>query len=292
VWFSSLTTSLIQTIKIRLQGIEMTLISLLLVLFIERITTKSRYWQAEFYVSKYLALLSKREWLSPSSPTWLLSIVIVVPALILFVALHWFFGGLLGFVLSTAILMVCVGCPNVRETYKHFLQAADRGDTEACSLYAEQITGPQEEMQTLGQNLVWKNYQHYAAVILFFVAFGAAGAMLYVIARGLQKRFCAQSEHIDKIMHILDILPVRITALGFLLVGHFSRAFPIWLGHLLVPTVAAKTLLVEVCTAAEEIEPDELNCTEEPCTLVRLAKRNIMFLMVIISGLTLTGWLS
>ncbi|MFQ3219951.1 MAG: AmpE protein [Paraglaciecola sp.] len=270
----------------------MTLISLLLVLFIERITTKSRYWQAEFYVGKYLALLSKRQWLSPSSPSWLLSMVILLPALILFIALHWFLGGVLGFVLSTAILMVCVGCPNVRASYKHFLQAADRGDIEASYLYAEQITGPEEEMQTLGQNLVWQNYQHYAAVILFFVAFGAAGALLYVIARGLQNKFCAQSPCIDKIMHILDSLPVRITALGFLLVGHFSRAFPIWLNHLLLPAVPAKTLLMEVCTAAEEIEPDALNCTEEPCTLVRLAKRNIMFLMVVISGLTLTGWLS
>lgn len=270
----------------------MTLISLLLVLFIERITTKSRYWQAEFYVDKYLALLSKRQWLSPSSPTWLLSIVILLPALIVFVALHCLIGGVLGFVISTAILMVCVGCPSIRANYKHFLQAADRGDLEASSLYAEQITGPEEEMQTLGQHLVWQNYRHYAAVILFFVVLGAAGALLYVIARGLQNRFCDQPANIDNIMHILDFLPVRITALGFLLVGHFSRAFPIWLGHLFNATVTAKTLLMEVCTAAEEIEPDEQNCTEEPCTLVRLAKRNILFLMVVISALTLTGWLS
>jgi AmpE protein len=270
----------------------MTLISLLLVLFIERITTKSRNWQAEFYVSKYLALLSEREWLSPSSPSWLLSIVILAPALILFFALHGFIGGILGFVISTAILMVCVGCPSIRANYKHFLQAAERGDLEACSLYAEQITGPEEEMQTLGQNLVWQNYQHYAAVILFFVAFGAAGSLLYVIAKGLHNMHYSQSAHIDNIMHILDFLPVRITALGFLLVGHFSRAFPIWLGHVLVTTVSAKTLLMEVSTAAEEIEPDKLNCTEEPCTLVRLAKRNILFLMVVISALTLTGWLS
>ncbi|MGY0562495.1 MAG: beta-lactamase regulator AmpE, partial [Paraglaciecola chathamensis] len=43
---------------------------------------------------------------------------------------------------------------------------------------------------------------------------------------------------------------------------------------------------------AEEIEPDERDYTEEPCTLVKLAKRNILFLMAVISGLTLGGWLS
>jgi AmpE protein len=75
------------------------------------------------------------------------------------------------------------------------------------------------------------------------------------------------------------------------LVGHFSRAFPTWLGYLPDPAVQAKTLLLAVSKQAEEIEPDENDCTEEPCTLVRLAKRNVMFLLVIIALLTLSGWI-
>ena len=85
---------------------------------------------------------------------------------------------------------------------------------------------------------------------------------------------------------------MRITSLGFLLVGHFSRALPIWLGHFFAVNLSAKKLLVDVTQAAEEIEPDERDYTEEPCTLVKLAKRNILFLMAVISGLTLGGWLS
>lgn len=270
----------------------MTLISLLLVLFIERVTPKSRYWQAEFYVNKYFDSLSNQGWLRGSSPTWLLSLVILIPGILLFIAFEWFIAGLAEFLLSSAILMICMGCPAIRANYKNFLQAADRNDLEACSLYGEQITGPGEELSSLGQNLVWQNYRHYGAVILFFVVFGAAGVLSYVIATGLQSRFANQSSNITPIMGNVDFLPVRITALGFLLVGHFSRAFPVWLGYVLQPCVAAKQLLVEVAQAAEEIEPDEQNFAEEPRTLVGLAKRNIMFLMVIIAGLTLTGWLS
>ena len=49
-------------------------------------------------------------------------------------------------------------------------------------------------------------------------------------------------------------------------------------------------MCIKFSKKAEEIEPDENNCTEEPCTLVRLAKRNVMFLLVIIALLTLSGW--
>ena len=50
-------------------------------------------------------------------------------------------------------------------------------------------------------------------------------------------------------------------------------------------------MCIKFSKKAEEIEPDENDCTEEPCTLVRLAKRNVMFLLVIIALLTMSGWI-
>lgn len=270
----------------------MTLISLLLVLFVERVTTKSRYWQADFYSAKYLAGWQKRNGLADETSLLFLLLIIALPPVILFCLLTFAIGQIIAFIISTGILMVCVGCPSVRATYKCYLQAANRGDMEACSLYEDQICDSQQTPATFGQNLVWQNYRHYAAVILFFVLFGAPGALLYVLARAIQAQSAFENKTANKLMHVLDWLPVRITSLGFLLVGHFSRALPIWLGHFLTPNISAKKLLVEVTRAAEEVEPDERDCTEEPCTLVKLAKRNILFLMAVISGLTLGGWLS
>ena len=57
-------------------------------------------------------------------------------------------------------------------------------------------------------------------------------------------------------------------------------------------TLVDRSFVLDVSKKAEEIEPDESDCTEEPCTLVRLAKRNVMFLLVIIALLTLTGWIN
>ncbi|WP_158971044.1 beta-lactamase regulator AmpE [Paraglaciecola sp. L3A3] len=274
----------------------MTLISLLLVLLVERVTTKSRYWQAEFYSTKYATTIESSKWLNSSSKSWALIIFILLPVLISYFVIQEFTGGLVELVLSTAVLMICVGCPNVRATYKCFLEAANRGDLQACSMYEEQIKNGAQDQTSFGQNLVWQNYRHYTAVILWFAVFGAAGAILYVLVRDLESHFSKQNTaaapQAQLMLNILDWLPVRITAFGFLVIGHFSNAFSTWLGYLPDPAVPAKTLLLEVSKKAEEIEPDENDCTEEPCTLVRLAKRNVMFLLVAIAILTLSGWIN
>ncbi|MEP0177188.1 MAG: beta-lactamase regulator AmpE [Paraglaciecola sp.] len=276
----------------------MTLISLLLVLLIERVTTLSKYWQAELYTNKYLEVIKSKDWLNSSSKSWVLALVVVLPVLCIYLLVQKFSGGLIELILSTAILMVCMGCPVIRATYKCFLQAASKGDMQACSMYEQQIKSNATDDLSIGQNLIWQNYRHYAAVILWFAALGAAGAVLYVLIRELSNKLEADDEHqiaaaqTKRLLTIVDWIPVRITTLGFLVVGHFSRALPTWLSYLPDPTVSAKTLLLDVSKKAEEIEPDEEDCTEEPCTLVRLAKRNVMFLLVVIAILSISGWIN
>jgi AmpE protein len=274
----------------------MTLISLLLVLLVERITTKSHYWQVELYTNKYLQIVENKGWLNTSSKSWALGSIIIVPVLVTYLLVQKFTGGLIELVISTAILMVCVGCPAIRATYKCFLQSANRGDLQACTMYEDQISDDDQDNVSFGLNLVWQNYRHYTAIILWFAAFGAAGAILYVLVRDIEAQLSSENEQamtqVKRFLDILDWIPVRITALGFLVVGHFSRALPTWLAYLPDPAIKAKTLLVDVSKKAEDIEPDESDCTEEPCTLVRLAKRNVMFLLVVIAVLSLSGWIN
>jgi AmpE protein len=94
---------------------------------------------------------------------------------------------------------------------------------------------------------------------------------------------------IDQIMHVIDWLPVRLTAFGFMVVGHFSRALTFWLPALVDTKSSTKTILTNVAIAAEEVEADQKNCIDEPCILVRLVKRNVLFMLVIVSILTMVG---
>ncbi|GAC13175.1 beta-lactamase regulator AmpE [Aliiglaciecola lipolytica] len=273
----------------------MTLISLIVVLLAERIATQSKYWQESFYNQLYHGFLIRKNILSEDMSDATFLAVVIVPALILFLLLSSVDNGLIRLVLDTAILMVCIGCPHLRDLYKCYLQAANRGDFQACSMYADQIGHSGDTSSSFGQMLVWLNYQHYAAVIIWFAVLGPAGAVLYVMARSVnvqfQNEFSTESAIGQKIMFVLDWVPVRITALGLLLMGHFSRAIPTWLKYLSDAGASAKKVLTDVADAAEDIDVNEEDYTEEPCTFVRLAKRNVMFLVVVISVLSLSGWI-
>lgn len=271
----------------------MTLISLLLVLALERSTHKTRYWQAEFYVDQYLQFLQNRNLISAQSNLASMAIAMMLPALVVGLLLYSLDAFLLEFIVNTAILMVCIGCPLLRESYRGYLQAASRGDTEATHLYAEQLGYPCDSNNSFGQCLVWINYRHYIAVSVWFIALGGAGAMFYVLTRAalgyLSQQQSALYPQWQKVMDAVDWIPARLSSLGLLVVGHFSRALPVWLGHAFDLRGSARSLVTDVAEAAEYVEDDNVTCTEAPCTMVRLVKRNMMFLLVVVAVLTLGG---
>ncbi|MCU7555552.1 beta-lactamase regulator AmpE [Alteromonas sp. ASW11-19] len=289
----------------------MMLISLLLVLAIERSGVKTPHWHIEYYGTRYRSWLTDKGWLSEDSADWQVWLYLLLPALLLGFLESWLLGAFLTFVEQTLILFVCIGCPALRATYKHFLQAADRGDLEACAHYSDQLghceepaseeqTAASREGKTFGQHLTWLNYQHYAAVILWFLAFGAPGALFYSVTRVVHEGFCregtSQQSATARLLFALDFIPVRIVSFGMLMMGHFSRAFPLWLRYLSDFTVMPGRLLTEVAGQAEVLSPEEqsaqqANAAVEPKVLVRLAKRNILFLMAVTAVLTLTGLL-
>lgn len=90
----------------------------------------------------------------------------------------------------------------------------------------------------------------------------------------------------------IDWLPVRIASLGYMFVGHFSKALPVWLESLLDSEKPTHQVLIDVAEKSEDIMVNEDDCTAEPCLLVRLAKRNVLLVLAVISILTLAGFLN
>ena len=199
----------------------------------------------------------------------------------------------------------------LRGIYKNFLNAAQRGDLQACSMYTDQLGhcasqsdsdgSASAEGKSFGQHLTWLNYQHYAAVMLWFIAFGAPGALFYSISRSTTEALCGANHPLKgaagRLMFALDYIPVRVTAFGMLMMGHFSRALPEWLSHALQFDVPAYDVLTHISAKAEVLTPEEHqmqaeNAAIEPRVLVKLAKRNVIFLLVITSALTLVGSLA
>ena len=272
----------------------MILLSLLLALALERVVDKPRLWQARTYMGMYVRGFSQYLGKDEKSSLGMVWVWIALPALLTALVIWLLPGIFLEFLFSLAVLFVCLGCPEERQEYRQYLQAVNRGDTEACCLHADQMGHDENRGMSFGQTLMWINYRHYAAVILWFAACGATGAVLYVVARNLLQIF----EHIEHpytrqchdIVKILDWIPVRIVALGYVLMGNFSRAFPVWLGYFGDTKTSALTLLCAVGRAAEDhVSPEDTSV--EPVTMLQLAKRTMLFLLVFISILTISGLL-
>lgn len=71
----------------------------------------------------------------------------------------------------------------------------------------------------------------YFAVILWFFFFGPMGAILYKVTSYFAK-LQPHEQQIQFILNILDCVPVRLTALFFLLVGQFQPGFSHFLNQL------------------------------------------------------------
>ena len=87
----------------------------------------------------------------------------------------------------------------------------------------------------------------------------------------------------------LDWLPVRLCAFGYMFVGHFSKALPMWLESLFDVSKPAHQLLIDVAQQSEDITINSEDITSQPCLLVSLAKRNVLLFCAVIAILTLVG---
>lgn len=289
----------------------MILMSLLLVLSLERLISKPSQWHITRYAQAYIQWLQEREWLTQNTSSVAFYFYMLLPAFLIGFIEHWLLGAFLTFIIQSLILFICIGCPVLRATYKCFLNAADRGDLQACSMYTDELGHCNSERtsdgtamaegKSFGQHLTWLNYQHYAAVMLWFVAFGAPGAVFYCLSRHATDEFCVSGHPLlnasGRLMYALDFMPVRVTAFGMLMMGHFSRALPEWLKDGLSLNISAYDLLTQVSSKAEMLSTEEReaqleNAAIEPKVLVKLAKRNVIFLLVITSALTLIGTLA
>lgn len=96
------------------------------------------------------------------------------------------------------------------------------------------------------------------------------------------------SYHHD-VLFWLDWLPVRITSFGYMFVGHFSKAIPVWLENLFDFHKPTYKVLIDVAETSEDLMVGKEDCTAEPCLLVRLAKRSVLLFLAVISILTLAG---
>ena len=306
----------------------MSLLSLLIALAAEK-SLSSSLWRFDYYYQKYASLFQHNKNSSTSKGSTLsYTVFLFLPVAIIHGLLLFVGDGLFHFIISTLVLIVCFGCFTTRQNYKQYLHAAFRGEETTSELFHQQLLQDKNlPSMGFGQALIWLNYRYYIAIMLFFTLFGAAGVVFYRLLTTLieQQNDYSTSEsekevndhNLNKIesesqeensiekedkenispgsksyhdfLFYLDWLPVRITSFGYMFVGHFSKALPMWLESFFDFKKPAHEILTDVAQKSEDTMVDKEDCTAEPCLLVRLSKRNVLLLLATIATLTLFG---
>ncbi|MGB1263959.1 MAG: beta-lactamase regulator AmpE [Cognaticolwellia sp.] len=306
----------------------MSLLSLLIALAAQRYLSSSA-WQFSTLYQRYMAVINQTKLLADYRHSTVLNYaVILLPVLGCYFLLAQIDNAVLHLIASTLILIVCFGCMKTRDAYKNYLQSAFKGELTSCEMHQLQLQQDKNLANMgFGQTLVWLNYRYFIAVMLFFVFFGAAGALFYRLLTTLNE--CANDDEIkasdeeqsdesseknmaenmaenivestphdevcqanQQLLFVLDWLPVRLVSLGYMFVGHFSKALPVWLENLFEFDKAPSKILIAVAEKSEDYMVDADDCTAEPCLLVKLAKRASLLFLAILALLILTGILS
>lgn len=278
----------------------MSLISLLLALGLERLMQPA-YWHFNFYYARYLkfatGFVSKEE-LSARKAN--IAFFAFIPACLVWLFLEYIDETIIEFAISTMLLIVCIGCQFSRDSYKNYLNAAMRGDDVAVQHHQEALQQDQAEQdESFGQTLVWLNFQYYITPMLIFVFLGIPAVLFYRLLIAIsnnaldekQENILTEKAAIKsrKILAVIDFIPARFVALGYMMVGHFSRASSYWLEGLLNFSTSNRQYVIDVAKASEECADTTNDFTNEPLVLVQLAKRNVTLLVAAIAFMTIAG---
>lgn len=283
----------------------MTLFSLLLVLGWERLFKLGEHWQLDHRLEPLFR--GRRRF------SLLRTLVMTAIAMLIVWLIVWSLKGILFGVAQLLFWIVvgllCIGAGSVRLHYHSYLKAASHDDEAAHQAMAAELTlihgvpvecSEREFLRELQNALIWINFRFYLAPLFWFVVGGPYGPVLlvgYAFLRAWQSWLAKHhsplersQSGVDRLLHLIDWIPVRLAGVAYALLGHGERALPAWfaaLGDLHRSQYQVLTSLAQFSLARDP----HMDKVETPRVAVALAKRISLVLVVVVALLTIYGTL-
>ena len=125
------------------------------------------------------------------------------------------------------------------------------------------------------------------AIVLWYSLFGLVGAALYYFAKCLHD---SETHPKKDLYYLVDWVPVRFTALLYIIVGQFSEGFNIWMNNVKTGLQDSKHIIIECGHAAIVGDHHTLVVSTEDA--VAISKRAIVALLVIVAIFTIGSWMA
>ncbi|QWT42000.1 beta-lactamase regulator AmpE [Dickeya dadantii] len=283
----------------------MTLFSLLLVLGWERLFKRGDHWQLDHHLERVFRHLS--------APSLVQTLLLAIAGMVTVLAAQWLLSGwLFGLpllLLWIAVGLLCIGAGETRQHYHRYIQAAQRGEADACREMAEELAlihglpldaSERERLRELQNALLWLNFRFYLAPLFWFVAAGPYGPVALVGYAVLRARQCCLARHhtpleransgVDTLLHWLDWIPVRLAGAAYSLLGHGEKALPAWFAAMMDVRSSQYWVLTQLAQFSLERETHS-DPISTPRAAVSLAKKVTLVLVVVVALLTIYGTL-
>jgi AmpE protein len=223
----------------------MTLLAVLIALLLDRLLWNPDPYRQHQWFERYWAL-----WRNSGAARWLAGtrggvLLVVAPPTLLVLWLDASFAGnwtgLLQLAFASAILLFALGPQDLGRHSDAFLAARDQHDEAETATLATELCGreqaPGEPLRTLGvaRCLLAQANRRLFAPIFWFLVLGPAGAVLYRLvdlARTLDPDVARLEEParagVQRLQHLLDWVPARLTALAYGVTGNFEAVSAAW----------------------------------------------------------------
>jgi membrane protein required for beta-lactamase induction len=291
------------------------LIAIIAALVLERVLGALPWWGRPTALRRYLDLLRRMVpeaiWRSAA----VLPLVILPPLLAVVWIDRWLEPPLLKLLLSGGILLLCLGPRDLADDLKQWLAARERGDHATALKLArllQQGPGryanadvPNHQRGLLGALFI-QSHERLFGVLLWFIALGPSGALLYRLASRLPRLLYERGDNeavdtADTLHALLAWIPARLTALLFGLAGSLDDAIREWRALMNQPNRGWRSqtwvVLAETASGSMESESED-GGTELPATLEAAARealalqwRALLILLACFAFFTTGDWL-
>ena len=217
----------------------MLFLTILLVLFIDRVLWDGAPHREHAWFGRYLARINSNNWLSEKA--WGPLVVLVPPLLLI----GWLqvtlpaFGTLFEFALAAGILLMSIGPRDLGRDADAYLEARGADDRAAAAQLAEHLTGGipagEDRDRAVSDGILAGACHRLIGPLFWFVLFGPIGAAAYRLSRLFSRRLAAGPDPLSPLARsaaavsfVLDWAPVRVTAAGYAVAGNFDAVAAAW----------------------------------------------------------------
>lgn len=225
----------------------MSFFALLAALFLEQLRPLPHPSAFELGFSRYAGVLARQLNAGRSSHGTMGWMLAVLPWTLLALLAHYALGALnpaLAWVWDIAVLYACVNFKQTTQEYAAIADALRAGDLDTARVLIARWRG--ESAATWNENEIARAaietalvraHRELLAIIMWFVVLpGPTGAVLYKLSsmlgeqwgRRTDDEFSSFGRFAAQVFHVLDWVPLRLTAIGFAVAGDFEDAVQCW----------------------------------------------------------------